>query len=78
MPRSSPELQHARDPVLRWCFSNVAIHKQRGQPRLHKGKSTDRIDGAVGNWMARVALRKTLATNPFAITIEPGPYRMKG
>lgn len=45
--------QHAGHPVLRWCFSNVAIHTDSaGNRTMHKGKSTDRIDGAVAAWMA--------------------------
>jgi phage terminase large subunit-like protein len=45
--------QHGGHPVLRWCFSNVAIHKDgAGNRTMHKGKSTDRIDGAVASWMA--------------------------
>jgi phage terminase large subunit-like protein len=47
------KLIHAGHPVLRWCFSNVAIQKDpRGNRTMHKGKSTDRIDGAVATWMA--------------------------
>ncbi len=46
-------LRHAGHPVLRWCFSNVAIHKDSaGNRTMHKGKSTERIDGAVATWMA--------------------------
>lgn len=45
--------QHGGHPVLRWCFANVAIHKDSaGNRTMHKGKSTDRIDGAVATWMA--------------------------
>ena len=45
--------QHGAHPVLRWCFSNVAIHTDSAGNRvMHKGKSTDRIDGAVATWMA--------------------------
>lgn len=44
---------HGGHPVLRWCFSNVAIQKDSaGNRTMHKGKSTDRIDGAVASWMA--------------------------
>lgn len=44
---------HAGHPVLRWCFSNVAIHTDSNNNRtMHKGKSTDRIDGASASWMA--------------------------
>ena len=47
------KLIHAGHPVLRWCFANVAIHTDSaGNRTMHKGKSTDRIDGAVASWMA--------------------------
>lgn len=46
-------LVHAGHPVLRWCFDNVAIHTDSaGNRTMHKGKSRDRIDGAVATWMA--------------------------
>lgn len=45
--------RHGGHAVLRWCFSNVAIHTDSaGNRTMHKGKSTDRIDGAVATWMA--------------------------
>lgn len=45
--------QHGAHPVLRWCFSNIAVHTDSaGNRTMHKGKSTDRIDGAVATWMA--------------------------
>lgn len=45
-------LIHAGHPVLRWCFDNVAIHTDSaGNRTMHKGKSRDRIDGAVATWM---------------------------
>lgn len=47
------QFQHGGHPVLRWCFANVAIHTDSAGNRvMHKGKSTDRIDGAVATWMA--------------------------
>lgn len=47
------KLQHGGHPVLRWNFANVAIHTDSaGNRTMHKGKSTDRIDGAVATWMA--------------------------
>jgi phage terminase large subunit-like protein len=47
------KFRHGGHPVLRWCFSNVAIHTDSAGNRvMHKGKSTDRIDGAVASWMA--------------------------
>ncbi|MCQ0989937.1 terminase large subunit [Jiella marina] len=47
------KFQHGGHPVLRWNFQNVAIHTDSaGNRTMHKGKSTDRIDGAVATWMA--------------------------
>ena len=47
------KFQHGGHPVLRWNFSNIAIHTDSaGNRTMHKGKSTDRIDGAVATWMA--------------------------
>jgi len=47
------KLKHGGNPVLRWCFGNVAIHTDSaGNRTMHKGKSRDRIDGAVATWMA--------------------------
>lgn len=49
----SRKFRHGGHPVLRWCFANVAIHTDSaGNRTMHKGKSTDRIDGAVATWMA--------------------------
>lgn len=46
-------LQHGGNPVLRWCFSNIAVETDKaGNKSFHKGKSTDRIDGAVAAAMA--------------------------
>lgn len=45
--------RHGGHPILRWCFSNVAIHTDSaGNRTMHKGKSVKRIDGAVATWMA--------------------------
>ncbi|KAB0679528.1 terminase large subunit [Aureimonas leprariae] len=47
------KFRHGGHPVLKWCFGNVAIHTDSaGNRTMHKGKSTDRIDGAVATWMA--------------------------
>jgi len=49
----SGKFRHGGNPVLRWCFGNVVIHTDSAGNRLmHKGKSTDRIDGATATWMA--------------------------
>lgn len=45
--------RHGGNPVLRWMFDNVAIHvDSAGNRTFHKGKSRDRIDGAVATAMA--------------------------
>lgn len=45
--------KHDGNPVLRWCFSNVAVETDKaGNKSFHKGKSKDRIDGAVAVAMA--------------------------
>lgn len=44
---------HGGHPVLRWCFDNIAVHTDTAGNRMfHKGKSRDRIDGAVAAAMA--------------------------
>jgi len=44
---------HGGHPVLRWNFDNVAVHTDTAGNRVfHKGKSRDRIDGAVAAAMA--------------------------
>jgi phage terminase large subunit-like protein len=46
-------LRHGGHPVLRWCFDNVAVEIDKaGNKAFHKGKSRDRIDGAVAAAMA--------------------------
>lgn len=45
--------QHGGHPVLRWNFENVAVETDKaGNVSFHKGKSRDRIDGAVAAAMA--------------------------
>ncbi|RTL96148.1 terminase large subunit [Ancylobacter aquaticus] len=49
----SGRFTHGGHPVLRWCFDNVAINTDSaGNRMMHKGKSRDRIDGAVASAMA--------------------------
>ena len=39
---------HGGHEVLRWNFSNIAVETDKaGNKSFHKGKSRDRIDGAV-------------------------------
>nr|WP_024281230.1 terminase TerL endonuclease subunit [Xanthobacter sp. 126] len=46
-------LAHGGHPVLRWNFENIAVHTDpAGNRMFHKGKSRDRIDGAVACAMA--------------------------
>lgn len=45
--------RHGGNPVLRWCFENVAVQDDgKGNRSFHKGRSRDRIDGAVAAAMA--------------------------
>lgn len=47
------QFAHGGHPVLRWCFDNIAVHTDSAGNRMfHKGKSRDRIDGAVACAMA--------------------------
>jgi phage terminase large subunit-like protein len=46
-------LLHGGHPVLRWNFDNIAVETDKaGNRAFHKGKSKDRIDGAVACAMA--------------------------
>lgn len=45
--------QHGGHPVLRWNFQNISVETDKAGNRMfHKGKSRDRIDGAVAAAMA--------------------------
>jgi len=45
--------RHGGHPVLRWNFENIALHVDpAGNKSFHKGKSRERIDGAVAAAMA--------------------------
>ncbi|QDM27566.1 terminase large subunit [Tardiphaga sp. vice304] len=47
------KFHHGGHKVLRWNFSNVVIYTDSNENRtIHKGKSTDRVDGASATWMA--------------------------
>ncbi|GGD42542.1 terminase large subunit [Aureimonas glaciei] len=47
------KFQHGGHPVLRWNFSNISVDTDKAGNRMfHKGKSRDRIDGAVAAAMA--------------------------
>ena len=46
-------LRHGGHPILRWHFDNVAVETDKaGNRMMHKGRSKDRIDGAVACAMA--------------------------
>lgn len=46
-------LRHGGHPVLRWNFDNIAVDTDKaGNKSFHKGKSRDKIDGAVAAAMA--------------------------
>ncbi len=45
--------RHGGHPILRWHFDNIAVETDKaGNKAFHKGKSRDRIDGAVAAAMA--------------------------
>ncbi len=47
------KFRHGGNPVLRWCFENVAVHTDaNGNKTFHKGRSRGRIDGATASWVA--------------------------
>ena len=47
------QFQHGGNPVLRWNFENIrTVPTMDGYKRFHKGKSKDKIDGAVAAAMA--------------------------
>lgn len=47
------KFRHGGHPILRWHFDNIAVDTDKsGNQSFHKGKSRDRIDGAVACAMA--------------------------
>jgi len=47
------KIAHGRNPVFRWMVGNVVVEEDgAGNQRPHKGKSTEKIDGAVAAIMA--------------------------
>ncbi|WP_299939413.1 terminase TerL endonuclease subunit [uncultured Nitratireductor sp.] len=47
------KFRHGGHPILRWHFANIALDEDKaGNISFHKGKSKDRIDGAVATAMA--------------------------
>lgn len=60
---------HGGHPVLRWCFDNIAIGTDSaGNRHFHKGKSRDRIDGAVA---AAMAVARAAATGGASVYDHP-------
>ena len=47
------KISHGGNPVLRWMIGNAVVEQDgAGNQKLHKGKSTDKIDGAIAGIMA--------------------------
>lgn len=75
------EFHHGGNPVLRWNFENAVVNTDsNGNRTLHKGKSTDRIDGCFATWMA--ADRASFGGNLDSVyrdqTARPGGLRIIG
>lgn len=65
------QFRHGGHPVLRWCFENVVVQDDgKGNRSFHKGKSRDRIDGAVATAMAvaRAAAGEGMRKSAFSDT----------
>ncbi|MGH6895773.1 MAG: terminase large subunit [Geminicoccaceae bacterium] len=63
--------RHGGNPVLRWCFSNIAIEESStGNRNFHKRKSRSRIDGAVATAIA--------VGRAHANETRPSPYEERG
>jgi phage terminase large subunit-like protein len=60
---------HGGHPILRWNFSNIAVETDKaGNKSFHKGKSKDRIDGAV-----TAAMAVSRASAPQQASVLDGP-----
>ncbi|QOZ26163.1 terminase large subunit [Bradyrhizobium sp. CCBAU 51753] len=73
----SRKFKHGGHPILRWNFANVAIETDKNSNRtIHKGKSTDRIDGVAATWMAvsRAAAGDTGPSLWDDPTLTPGDF----
>ena len=63
------EINHGKNPVLRWMASNVSIEQDAaGNIKASKAKSTERIDGIVASVMSlgRVIANEQDVTNAYA------------
>ncbi|WP_083593957.1 terminase TerL endonuclease subunit [Aurantimonas sp. 22II-16-19i] len=64
------KFSHGGHPVLRWNMANVSIYTgPSGLRTMHKGRSTDRIDGAFAAWMAVARA----ASNDFTPSVYADP-----
>lgn len=71
----SRRFSHGGHPVLRWNFENIAVHTDSaGNKTFHKGKSTDKIDGAQATAMAvgRAFANTTPESEPIPFWLQPG------
>lgn len=65
------KFRHGGHPILRWHFANIAVETDKaGNKSFHKGKSRDRIDGAVATAMA-VGRASEAATKRYSIYSDP-------
>jgi phage terminase large subunit-like protein len=65
---------HDGHPVMDWCISNVAVDiDPAGFPKPNKGKSTERIDGAV---VAIMALGRAMVVEADQGTEIPEDYEV--
>lgn len=68
------KFRHGGHPVLHWNFENIAVETdQAGNKSFHKGKSRDRIDGAVVSAMAGAAHRQAIIRDRFTATLKKDP-----
>ncbi|WP_413709385.1 terminase large subunit [Rhizobium sp. Rhizsp82] len=77
----SGKFRHGGHPVLRWNFDNAVVHTDsNGNRILHKGKSTDRIDGCFATWMAfdRMSANSNQASIYTDTTARPKGLRIMG
>ena len=63
-------LQHGGNPILRWNFANIQVETDKaGNRQFHKGKSGNKIDGAVA---CAMAVARASASEPGFSTSRPG------
>jgi len=60
--------------VLRWNFENIAVETDKaGNKSFHKGKSGDRIDGAVASALAVARAASGDSSNSVYSNVEERP-----